>query len=181
MEIKKIIENTKNVYMSESSLETLMDFERVLDEVDMYAFKNWKRGELVEGPIKHKHWVECTFMYPNKMMPDPDGGKRLLGYNAIVEYKKDKLETPVKVEEYSDFRPGTRKPKMQEEPVWLVKIRLPAELVKNTEEGFVELEGREIDLSELDQAYEQNLDDVSQTQDAQMAPAPPQQPMVPGA
>ena len=172
MDIKKIVENTKKIYMSESSLELLMDFERVLDEVDMYAFKNWKRGELVEGPIKHKHWVECTFMYPNKMMPDPDGGKRLLGYKAIVEYSKDKLSTPVKVEDYGDFRPGTKKPKMKEDPVWLVKIKMPAELVKDTQEGFVELEGREIDLSELDNAYDQNLDDMTANQDVEQTMAP---------
>lgn len=172
MDIKKIVENTKKIYMSESSLELLMDFERVLDEVDMYAFKNWKRGELVEGPIKHKHWVECTFMYPNKMMPDPDGGKRLLGYKAIVEYKKDKLSTPVKVEDYGDFRPGTKKPKMKEDPVWLVKIKMPSELVKDTQEGFVELEGRNIDLSELENAYDQNLDDMTANQSVDQTMAP---------
>ena len=173
MEIKKIVENTKKIYMSESSLDLLMDFERVMDQVDLYAFKNWKRGELVEGPIKHKHWVECTFMYPRNMMPDPDGGKRLLGYKAIVEYKKDKLETPVKVKDYSDFRPGTRKPKLKEDPVWLVKIKMPSELVKDTQEGFVELEGREIDLSELDQAYEQDISDVTANQEGQMAQPTP--------
>ena len=45
MDIKEIVENSKKIYMSESSLKTLMDFERVLDELDIYAFKNWKKGE----------------------------------------------------------------------------------------------------------------------------------------
>ena len=94
MDIKEIVENSKKIYMSESSLKTLMDFERVLDELDIYAFKNWKKGELVEGPVRHRHWVEATFMWPQKMMPDPDGGKRLLEYRAKVEYSKDKLKTP---------------------------------------------------------------------------------------
>jgi len=175
MDIKQVVENTKKIYMSESSLELLMDFERVLDEVDLYAFKNWKRGELVEGPIKTKHWVECTFMYPQKFMPDPDGGKRLLGYHAIVEYRKDKLTTPVKVEDYSDFRPGTKKPKLKEDPVWLVKIRMPAELVKDAQEGFVELEGKEIDLSELDQAYDEGVQDSGDIMNQQqVTPGVPQ-------
>ena len=52
MDVKDIVDNTKRIYMSDSSMETLMDFERVLDEVDLYAFKNWKKGELIEGPIK---------------------------------------------------------------------------------------------------------------------------------
>lgn len=158
MDILDIVKNTKTIYMSESSLETMMDIERVLDSLDMYAFKNWKKGELVEGPIRSKHWVESTFMWPLKAMPDPDGAKRLLQYNAQVTYQKDKLSTPVKVEDYGDFRPGTRKPRLREDPVWLVKVKLPLELIKELKDGYTEIEGKDIDLEELDTAYEEGLD-----------------------
>ena len=158
MDILDIVNNTKTIYMSESSLETMMDIERVLDSLDLYAFKNWKKGELVEGPIRKKHWVEATFMWPKKAMPDPDGAKRLLGYNAIVTYETDTLKTPVKVEEYSDFKPGTKMPKLREDPVWLVKVKLPLELIKEMRDGYVEVEGKDIDLEELDSAYEEGLD-----------------------
>ena len=70
--------------MSESSPETMMDIERVIHSLDICFKKNWKKGELVEGPNPKKHWVEAKFMWPNKLMPDPDGAKRLLGYNAEV-------------------------------------------------------------------------------------------------
>lgn len=158
MDILDIVNNTKTIYMSESSLETMMDIERVMDSLDLYAFKNWKQGELVEGPIRKKHWVEATFMWPKKAMPDPDGAKRLLGYNAQVTYQKDNLLTPVKVESYDDFRPGTKKPKLREDPVWLVKIKLPIELIKELKDGYTEIEGKDIDLEELDTAYEEGLD-----------------------
>ena len=180
MDIKEIVENSKKIYMSESSLKTLMDFERVLDELDIYAFKNWKKGELVEGPVRHRHWVEATFMWPQKMMPDPDGGKRLLEYRAKVEYSKDKLKTPVKVEDYSDFRPGTRKPKLKEDPVWLVKIQMPREVMEDIKEGFIELEGQEMDLQELDDAYNQNMQDTT-AMAAQQSALPGEEDAVPTA
>lgn len=161
MEIIDIVKNTKKIYMSESSLETLLDFERVLDQLDIYAFENWKRGELVEGPIVDRHWVTAKFMWPHKLMPDPDGAKRLLGYNARVMYERDKLASPVKVEDYDDFRPGTRKPKMREDAVWILEIRMPKELIQDINEGYLELEGREVDMTDLDDAYEQNLSDVT--------------------
>ena len=161
MEIVDIVKNTKKIYMSESSLETLLDFERVLDQLDIYAFENWKRGELVEGPIVDRHWVTAKFMWPHKLMPDPDGAKRLLGYNAKVMYERDKLASPVKVEDYDDFRPGTRKPKMREDAVWILEIRMPKELIQDINEGYLELEGREVDMTDLDDAYEQNLSDVT--------------------
>jgi hypothetical protein len=160
MDIIDIVENTKKIYMSENSLETLMDMERVLDALDLYAFKNWQLGELVEGPIKEAYWTEATFMWPYKGMPDPDGGKRLLEYKAKVEYIKDKLKTPVQIKDYDDFRPGTRKPKLRIDDVWLVKIRLPNEIISDVVEGYIEIEGREIDLSELDYAKDQGITDT---------------------
>lgn len=180
MDIKEIVENSKKIYMSESSLKTLMDFERVLDELDIYAFKNWKKGELVEGPVRHRHWVEATFMWPNKLMPDPDGGKRLLEYRSKVEFSKDTLKTPTKVEDYSDFRPGTRKPKLKEDPVWLVKIQMPREVMEDIAEGFIELEGQEIDLQELDDAYNQNMQDTT-AMSAQQGALPGEENAVPTA
>jgi hypothetical protein len=171
MEVKDIVENTRKIYMSESSLEILMDYERVIDDLDIYAFKNWTKGELVEGPIKNRHWVEATFMWPYKLMPDPDGGKRLTEYRIQVEFSKDKLVSPVKVESPDDFRPGTRKPKLKEEPVWLVRINMPVELIADIREGFIELEGREIDLKDLDDAYDQNIEDTT-SMDSQQANNP---------
>lgn len=160
MDIVDIVKNTKTIYMSESSLETAMDVERVLDSLDIYAFKNWKKGELVEGPIRKKHWVESTFMWPHKSMPDPDGAKRLLGYNTKITYATDKLVTPVKVEDYSDFRPGTKKPKLREDKVWLVNIKMPMELIKEFREAYQEIEGTEIDMQEIDDAYADGYDDA---------------------
>lgn len=158
MDVVDIIKNTKTIYMSESSLQTMMDIERVMDSLDIYAFKNWKKGELVEGPIRKKHWVEATFMWPKKSMPDPDGAKRLLGYNAKVTFQESKLSTPIKIEDYGDFRPGTKKAKLREDPVWLVKVKLPIELVKEFKDGYLEIEGSEVDLQEINDAYEEGLD-----------------------
>ena len=61
--IADVIENTKELYMTDSAVGTLMDFERVLDELDLYVFANWKKGELVEGPVYEKYFVTCTFMW----------------------------------------------------------------------------------------------------------------------
>ena len=160
MDAKDIIENTKKIHLSESSMKFLMDFERVLDQMDLYSFSNWKKGELVEGPVIDRHWVSCTFLWPHNMMPDPQGARRLLYYKANITYQKDKLISPVKVEGYDDFRPGTRKPKLQKSPVWLVNIKLPKEMIKDIEESYIEIEGNQIDIGDLDDAYEQDLSEI---------------------
>jgi hypothetical protein len=154
----QVADNIKNIYMSEGSLLTLLDFERVLDELDLYAFAHWEIGELVAGPEISKYRVTCTFLWPEKLMPDPRGARRLLPFDCDVKYKKTTMKVPVKIEDPSDYRPGTHKAKIIEKKVWLVEITMPKSLMSDIRTGSVELEDQDIDLQDLDDAYEQDLD-----------------------
>jgi hypothetical protein len=154
----QVAENIRNIYMSEGSLLTLLDFERVIDELDVYAFKNWEIGELVAGPEIGKYRVSCTFMWPEKLMPDPRGGRRLLPFDCEVRYKKTLMKVPVRITDPSDYRPGTHKAKIIEKKIWLVEIVIPKALMNDIRTGSVELEDQDIDLADLDDAYEQDLD-----------------------
>jgi len=154
----QVADNIKNIYMSEGSLLTLLDFERVLDELDLYAFANWEIGELVAGPEISKYRVSCTFLWPEKLMPDPRGARRLLPFDCDVKYKKTTMKVPVRIDDPSDYRPGTHKAKIIEKKVWLVEITMPKSLMSDIRTGSVELEDQDIDLQDLDDAYEQDLD-----------------------
>jgi hypothetical protein len=130
----------------------------VLDEMDLYAFKNWQIGELVAGPNISKYRVACTFMWPEALMPDPRGGRRLLPFDCEVLYKKTNMKIPVRIVDPSDYRPGTKKARIVEKKVWLVEITMPKSLMNDIRTGSVELEDQDIDLADLDDAYEQDLD-----------------------
>lgn len=153
-----VARNIQNLYLSEGSINSLMDFERVLDELDLYAFVNWSKGELVEGPDIKRYTVTCTFMWPEKFMPDPRGARRLLPFDCKVFYKKTRMKIPVKLENPNDYIPGTHKARLTEKSVWLVEITLPKNLMNDIRTGSIEIEDQDIDLSELDQDYEQDLD-----------------------
>ena len=155
----QVADNIRDIYMSDGSLTTLLDFERVLDELDLYAFKNWQIGELVAGPNIGKYRVTCTFMWPKNLMPDPRGGRRLLPFDCEVLYKKQKIKIPIKIDNPSDYIPGTHKAKLMEKDVWLVEITMPKHLMSDIRTGSIELEDQDIDLEDLDSAYEKDLDD----------------------
>lgn len=175
--ITDIIDNTKEIFMTDSSLGTLLDFERVLDELDIYVFSHWKEGELVAGPTYEKYFVSCTFMWPYKLMPDPRGAERLLDYDCEVFYSKDTLEYPIKVTSPDDFESGTKMPKMGKKKVWLVTIVMPKKLMQEIQQGSLELEGSTLDLEDIEKAYEEG-EDNEMTDDAQQDPnqAPGQDP-----
>jgi len=163
----QITDNIRNIYMSDGSLTTLLDFERVLDELDVYAFKNWEIGELVSGPEIKKYTVSAIFMWPKELMPDPRGANRLLPFDCNILFKKQKIKIPIKITDPSDYRPGTHKARIEEKEVWLVEITMPKNLISDIRTGSIELEDQDIDLEELDQAYENDIDKEANQSDEQ--------------
>lgn len=169
-----IIDTVKGIFTSDGSMAVLLDFERCLDEADLYAYKNWELGELVQGPIVKKYTVSCIFMWPLKLMPNPRGAKRLVNLGCKLKFKKTKIRVPIEVKDYDDFNPGTRYPKMVDREVWLVMIEMPKELMNEIRDGSVDLEGQTLDLQELDDSYDEDLEqgdvkeqDTVQNQQAQ--------------
>lgn len=169
-----VADNIRNLYLSEGSIQSLLDFERVLDELDMYAFRNWQMGELVEGPTVNRYSVSCIFMWPEKLMPDPRGARRLLPFDCKIKFKKTTIKIPVKIEDPDDFIPGTKKARLISKPVWLVEITMPKSLMNDIRTGSVELEDQDIDLQDLDQAYEEDLDQQEFKDQDEQAPQPDQ-------
>lgn len=179
IDFPSIVDNIKGIYTSDGTMSILLDFERVLDEADLYAYKNWELGEVVSGPDAKRYSVSCVLMYPYKLMPDPRGAKRLLSVGCNIKFKKTTLKVPVEIQSSDDFKPGTHYPKMIERDVWLVRIEMPKELMNDIREGSIDLAGQTIDLEDIDSAYEEDLDkqgneteEQQQGQDMGMGAAP---------
>lgn len=144
-DIKDIIANIENVYGSNNSLNLLKDFERVIDELDTYVYDNWIDGELVQGPVESRYWVQCTFMWPKERMPEPQGGKRLLDYGCKVQFAETKLAKVRKIKKPDDIRPGTKKGKIDQEDVWMVKITMPKKLMNDINRGYRNLDKNKVE------------------------------------
>jgi len=161
-----IVDTIKNIYMSDGSMNTLLDFERVLDDADIYAFRNWINGELVQGPVIGRYNCSCCFMWPYKLMPDPKAVLRLTAIGCDVKMMKGQLEVPIAVTSYEDFQSGSRYPKMQENKVWFMQIEIPFELMDDIKEGSVDIAEDTIDLSEIEDAYDNDLEQTKSDDDA---------------
>lgn len=172
----QVAKNIKDIYMSEGSLLTLLDFERVLDSLDLYAFKNWDIGELVQGPTITRYNVSCIFLWPENLMPDPRGARRLLPFDCEVKFKKTNMKIPIKIEDPTDYRPGTKIARITEKKIWLVEITMPKSLMSDIRTGSIEMEEQEIDLAALDKAYTQNFGKDQQPDETENEQQPAQPP-----
>lgn len=141
-----VIKNIESIYDSNTSFNILKDFERVLDELDIYVYKNWEDGELAAGPEISRHWVTAKFFWPKNKMPDPAGGKRLLDYDCKVGFLESSIVRPRKIVEPDDIRPGTKKGKLDNHSIWIVEIRMPKKLLADLYGATLE----DLDIKEIE-------------------------------
>lgn len=173
-DLKDIINNVEQIYGSNNSLNILKDFERVLDELDTYVYDNWIDGELVEGPVESRYFVECTFMWPEDKMPEPRGGMRLLEYGVKVQFAESIINKVRKIKKPGDIRPGTRKGKIDQENVWMVKLAMPKKLMHDINRGYRDLDKNKVeDIISQHGGVNMTLDPAEQqTQETPSEPAP---------
>jgi hypothetical protein len=164
-DILDIIRNIDDLYENNTSLAILKDFERVLDEMDMYVYENWEDGELAYGPQVDRHWITAGFMWPKEKMPNPTAAKRLLDLGCKVKYEKSHLIEPRKIRSPEDFRPGTKKGKLDRKPIWIVEIQMPKKIAFDMYRGYMDKMKEEHQASETPKAG---------------TPLAPQQPMAGG-
>lgn len=144
-DVKDIIQNIEQIYGSNNSLNILKDFERVLDELDVYVYDNWLDGELVSGPNEKRYFVECVFMWPKDKMPEPKGGLRLIDYGCKVQFAESQIAEVRKIKEPDDIRPGTRKGKIDMSDIWMVRIVMPKKLMHDINRGYTELDRNKVE------------------------------------
>jgi hypothetical protein len=173
-----IYKNLDNIHNSPNVIDTLVEVDRVLDRMDVYAYENWIYGEIVEGPFVERHWVELTLMYPQKMMPNPDAAMRLISNGCKVSFGKSKFKTFAKVKNPEDVvttKDGQRIPKPVIKTVWLVTLRIPKQLL-DVSEDIKDID--DVDYDSVEDAYDEELDgaqglqndDIQQQSNQQQTP-----------
>ena len=168
--VKILNDKITEVSKSNTLLDMLMEFEKTLDELDLYAFKNWNKGEILEGPSIGRHYVNVKLLYPLKEMPDPEGAKRLIARDCLIKYSKDTLETPRKVENFNDVEISVRPdggqrftPKADSNPVWVVSIDMPRRYVDEFSAQHVEAKEDEyIDNEDTDSNAQVGQEQINQ-------------------
>jgi hypothetical protein len=137
-DILDVIQNIQDLYENNSSLAVLKDFERVLDQMDMYVYENWEDGELAYGPKVDRHWITAGFMWEANKMPNPTAAKRLTELGCKVTYQKSHLVEPRKIRTQEDMRPNSKKGKLDRKPIWIVEIVMPKKVAFDVYKGYMD-------------------------------------------
>lgn len=120
----------QRLFDDEGMLNILLGVEEYFDNNDLYVFKNWMDGVLIEGPIISKYWVECTFKYDLDKMPDPRGAYLFENQGTKIMVRQDVELVPLDyARDMDDLDIETGKVKEEEVPVLLVKFVIPRRLV----------------------------------------------------
>jgi len=149
----------KRLNDSASLTDVLIQMEDFLDSMDIYVFKNWFDGVVVEGPIIKRYWVSMILEYDYENMPDPSGGLRLIKHGAKVIFRKADREEPVELESPDDYRAERRgKPKMTSRQVWHVEIIIPRKFIEELDDDDLELYDQDVDTESVSDARDEDID-----------------------
>lgn len=149
-----------NISKGDDILDTLLEFERTIDNAELFAYEHWILGELVEGPDIGRYWYTTTWMYPADKMPDPNGGLRLTKIGAKVNFRKGIFKRPTKVKGPQDWvNPESKRAKMVESEIWLVRISLPMKYINRGLEQTDDIIQNDIDQTnaELADAFDEEM------------------------
>lgn len=167
-DLESIKKTLVSISKGNNILDMLTEFERTLDNAEVFAYKNWILGEIVEGPDISRYWFRVVLMYPYSKMPDPDAGLRLTKLGAKVNFKKGIFKKPVKVHGPEDWAdPETKRAKMAEHEIWLVTIELPMKYINRGLEDNDEVIRKDIadTNEELADAFEETSPEGTESSD----------------
>jgi hypothetical protein len=133
----KTIEETPHL------LEILLQCEDILDSLDIYVFKHWLNGEVVQGPKIRKFWVTLSLKYDYEDMPDPRAALRLLKHGVYVKYNKVKVEHL-----HTD----------DEHHCWILDMEFPRKLLNGMNNSGVDFYNQEVDADDVNQAEDEGVD-----------------------
>lgn len=134
------------IAQGEDLFDMLLEFERTLDQTELYAYKNWMLGEIVDGPHVSRYWFKVSLMYPLEKMPDPRGGLRLEKLGCKVRMYKDVFRKPERVINTDDVADKkTKKAKIADIPVWIVEIDMPIKYITSDIDDLENFINDEID------------------------------------
>lgn len=161
--VHKILENfsdqaeevIKKLTAKQDLLDVMLDIEDYFDNNNLYVFDNWFKGELVNGPLVKKYWIEATFKYPYHHMPDPEGGLRLTQHGTKIQYEKTFQMVPVPIQSPDDYEPGTKKPRMKKEKVWLIHMKIPRRFVETLDPEMLDIYDEEVEDTDMANAEDQ--------------------------
>jgi hypothetical protein len=163
IDINDIAATISGVKSNRNTLSLLLEFQGVLDDLNVFAYENWIKGEVIKGPIVSKYWIEVFLMYAEQDMPNPVAAERLTKHGCHVFFHKDTLTSNVKIKKVDDMladpdKGGKQVPKTQEMPVFVVKVVMPRHLLTDYNVKKISAMSGEIDLDDVVDAYDQGLD-----------------------
>jgi hypothetical protein len=133
-------------------LDILIQMENVLDSLDIYVYRNWFDGQVVEGPIVRRYWASMSLLYPHDKMPDPRAALRLLKHGVKVEF--DRMQR-----KKADHAPGAKEDKPLSE--WMVRLSFPRRLLDQNEEADLEMYDDEVNPDDVEDAKDSGMDNES--------------------
>lgn len=159
-----VYRNTRNLDGDTSLMDVAMECAYFLEQIGALAYRNWDKGEIINGPIVSRFFSTITFMFSAKALPDITVLERLKKMQCKISYETDTYRRVVNYRE-GESENAEYYQKVVDHKVWLLTIKIPNRYLALDGNTVMDIDGEEIYYDDIEIVYNDEAEEAMNQED----------------
>lgn len=147
-----VYRNTRNLDGDSSLMDVAMECAYFLEQIGALGYRNWDKGEIINGPYVSRFFSTITFMFSSKALPDITVLERLKRMQCKISYETDTYRRVVNYRDESDENAEYFQ-KVVDHKVWLLTIKIPNRYLALDGNTIMDIDGDDIYYDDIEVVY----------------------------
>lgn len=156
-----VYRNTKNVDGDESILDVAMECAFFLEQIGALGYRNWDKGEIINGPHVSRFFSTITLMFSASALPDGTVLDRLKNMKCRVSHETDIYRRVITYREDNDT--SNYKQEVVDHKVWNVTIKIPNRYLALDGNTVMNIDDEDIYYDDIEVVYN---DEIEQSEES---------------
>ena len=154
-----VYRNTRNLDGDESLMDVVMECAFFLEQIGALAYRNWDKGEIINGPHVSRFFSTISLMFSAKALPDITVIDRLKSMKCKVSYETDTYRRVVTYRE-SDDENAEYYQKVVDHKVWIVTLKIPNRYLALDGNTLMNIDGDDIYYDDIEIVYNEEAEEA---------------------
>lgn len=156
-----VYRNTKNLDDDETLMNVAMECAYFLEQIGALGYRNWDKGEVINGPFVSRFFSTFSLMFSSKALPDTTVLERLKAMDCKVSTETDTYRRVVSYKEHPDAEEYQQK--LVDHKAWIVTIKIPNRYLALDGNTIMNIDGSDVYYDDIEIIYdgdaEEQMDD----------------------
>lgn len=154
-----VYRNTRNLDGDSSLMDVAMECAYFLEQIGALGYRNWDKGEIINGPHVSRFFSTITFMFSSKALPDISVIERLKRMQCKISYETDTYRRVVTYRDDGEENAEYYQ-KVVDHKVWLLTIKIPNRYLALDGNTIMSIDGDDIYYDDIEIVYNDEAEEA---------------------